>query len=246
MTRRAPSSRRLLIRSVVSASLPLLFVTFALIQADSRSSSSAHHRYSGPSGFLAGGPIPGVQVTLDAAQSVVAYRLPQLPLGSLPDPCTGNIEPLRLISVWASEDATPEWTQVGLAYSHGIWMSVSPLGMMAERIRSKAELPPVDSFVDGPAPIAVVDGTVRGQPAWQKEPAADLPCEGWLAEPSGGEPSPGNTDPVSLAALQQEALYFDGTVSGSLMWIERGVVIDLVGPYRTDELKALAKEIAWR
>jgi len=122
-----------------------------------------------------GPPIEGEPVSLDAAASRVAFPVLILPEIVLRDPCSGGEAALSLQGVWVSPTSTPtELREVGVTYSHGIWMALHPKQTFA--FGDKSEMPTVEEAFDPrDFPEGLETGEVRGHVAHINEADAD-PC----------------------------------------------------------------------
>ncbi len=192
-------------------------------------------------------PIPGVEVALVTAQAAVSYPVPLLPSIQLADPCTGAPTQLRLLAVWASPSQSPAETQVGLTYSDGVWLSVSPLSQFVPSVQKAGELPPVqDFFPASDYPTGLVTSDVRGHTAWVKEISPNFSCATTSAEGvSSGTGSSGGPSQAPPAPIPGAVMY-DPTMISVLSWAEKGVVVDMAGPYPTSEMKKIASGIEWK
>lgn len=179
-------------------------------------------------------PIIGRITTLQSAAAKVQYPLLVLAAEMLVDPCSGASQPVQLGQVYVSRSATAqENRQAGMIYSHGIWVSVTPLNMF--HYGNVSELPPVEQAFDPlDFPTGLHNGTVRGHTAWVKELSPSFSCADHSGEYSASQPNPERT-PIP----EHFKLYNDGT-SASIKWLENGAVFHLTGPFTADKLKQIA------
>ena len=170
-------------------------------------------------------PIIGDQVTIAEARARVDYRIPLLPPRSLRDPCGVAPEPLTLVRAWASgKDFDRGMRQVGLTYNMGIWVSVTPQEWMSPPNDTSAELTTLaNTFPPDDIPPGQVDGTVRGRQAWIAERDLSSLC----------------SSRTSIDLSGRVVADYDPTVSTNLTWKENGLVIHVVGPFSSDELRSL-------
>lgn len=190
-------------------------------------------------------PIPGERVSLERAASRVPYSIPVLPSEKLNDPCDGASSEVSVLAVWASTTATSrEDRRTGMNYSHGIWVSISPISGLDAQAQAKGELRPVEeAFSKDDYPEGLRTGGVRGHVAWIKDLSAEFSCESTgrvgVDAPHGESAAPGSPSSTS------KAIMYDPTQIASLNWAEQGVVVELVGPYSAETLSELAQGITW-
>lgn len=190
-------------------------------------------------------PISGELLSLAEAQDRAPFSLPVLPGVEIPNPCTGKAEQLQLLEVWASaEGTTPQDRQVGMVYSGGVWVMVESVGRWSETIQKAGELPSVDALDE---PGRLIDARVRGHNAWTVE-AKPTPCEevNRASPPQvvGPSPNPGVSPTVDPSDTKPAVLY-DPARTGSIRWVENGLVIEIVGPLSVKELTDLAEGLSW-
>jgi hypothetical protein len=194
-------------------------------------------------------PIAGEAVTLPEAQTRVDFPIPVLPAAALADACNDQgPAPLTLLQVWVSSFAEGEEyaPQVGMNYSHGIWVSLSPLS--SHTFGDVEELPAVEDFFDPgwSYPDGLITGVVRDHVAWKAPISPDFDCGSGSQVP--GVPL-GEVTPLPVPEVEAPpvgAVMYDPLQTGSIKWLENGVVINLVGPYPTDILSAIVEgEVIW-
>jgi hypothetical protein len=224
----------------VALAVPLVIAgsLFVLADGDHAQDRGEGSSYLGVSRAVA--PIPGALTTLAEAEGLVDFPIPVLPQTILPDPCSGVKTAISIQQVWASTDDVPKDSmQVGVTYTHGLWMSINSLGLYT--FADAAEIPPVEEVFD-PAdfPQGLYDTQVRGHPAWAKDFDPDFKCA--QQNPGGHAHVTTTPDPPTNEAT---ALLYDPRVTGSIRWMENGAVIHLVGPFTVGQLIELADGLSW-
>lgn len=228
-------------RVIIPTLIPILILGYILFfKQEPRIHSNRQVRF--------GAPIPGADLmpTLIDARSRVDYPIPTLTPTTLPDPCqAGKMVTLALKDIWASRTSIDrDLRQVGLTYSGGVWMSVTPKIRQVDPIPSLSELPTVlEFFSPDDFPDELITGVTRGHVAWLNELGPGDLCseradEGDIVIIDPGENGPG-------APAGTEPLRFLGTVTAHIEWMENDVIIHLTGPYNISTLQALAGTINW-
>jgi hypothetical protein len=200
-----------------------------------------------------GTPIPGEPVSLAQARLRVDYPIPILGSSALPDACTEVQGPVTLIQMWAtSEGEDRELRQVGSSYSHGLWISVTPLA--GYNFGNVSEMPTVESWFGPEDPETRLEtSSVRGHVAWAGQLDPNFSCEGArvpevIQSPSANVPEV-HTEEKECAGLKcvpdAAKIMFNPMMTGSVTWLENGVAVNLVGPYSVAQLAALAENITW-
>jgi hypothetical protein len=200
-----------------------------------------------------GTPIPGEAVSLAQARLRVDYPIPILDSSTLPDACTSVQAPVTLIQMWAtSEGEDRELRQVGSSYSHGLWISVTPLA--GYNFGNVSEMPTVESWFGPEDPVTELETSrVRGHVAWAGELDPNFSCEGApvpdaIQSPSANVPRV-HTEEEECAGLKcvpdAPKIMFNPMMTGSVTWLENGVAVNLVGPYSVAQLAVLAENISW-
>jgi hypothetical protein len=194
-------------------------------------------------------PIAGDAVTLEEARMRVPYPIPTLSEASLPQVCDEGSGPVRLLQTWSNYRGTsPTEHQTALTYGHGVYLQVEPI--TAFRFGNVPELPSVEEAFDVfDYPVGLTTSTVRGHRAWVNELDGAVTC------PSDSEPgpiqyTPGEGCPNGMCTTAPPpqapgAFMFAPTETAVVKWLERGVVVDIVGPYPSETLKRLAEVIRW-
>lgn len=230
-------------------------LTAALVLASSSDQlpGDAFVGYGGLNMITGGGtqPITGEAVDFKEVRSRTSLPIPVFStVETLRDVCTGDSTVLTMVTAWASApaDRGDEPNQIGLTYTHGLWMSISPRNSFAPNGGKSADFPPLEGvFPPDQMPTGVSDGTVRGHAAWvsgRSDPERLAAACSVLAETPDAVATPGVEAPLrgpGGAPVQG----FDSADNGGLMWAENGVVIDLAGPYTIQELQRLADGITW-
>ncbi len=218
---------------VATSILPLVLLAAVVVSSTAslrlRQSSDSERRFSVTGVTVDPAPIPGIRATLAGAATTAPYPIPLLPAKQLEVPCLGVSAPLAPVDVWVSPpDTTPsQEIQVGVNFTHGIWMSLNPLSLEAIT-PVDGDLPHVaDVFASFDTPD-FVEGTVRGHRAWTRGFDPDLfTC-----------PDP-ETVPVDGAVV------YDPTTTANIQWLENDVVIEVAGPFPVEVLTELAQDIKW-
>ena len=201
-----------------------------------------------------GTPIPGEPVSLAQARLRVDYAIPILASSPLPDACTAVQGPVTLVQMWAtSESEDRELRQVGSSYSHGLWISVTPLAGYNFGIVS--EMPTVENWFGAKDPETRLETSrVRGHVAWAAELDPNFSCEGGgripeiIQSPAANVPEvhAGEEECTGSNCVPDAAkIMFNPRMTGSVTWLENGVAVNLVGPYPVSQLAALAENISW-
>lgn len=201
----------------------------------------------GENEVVLGPPFPGIPTALSEALTVVDYPVPTLATPSIPGRCRAG--EVTLTAVWISDPSTDEsFRQVGLTYSDGTWVSVTPLSYLApdalvNRARGR-ELAPLDQVLSEPPSQhpGVVTDSARNRTAWVRPSTSSPPCEAWLDAASAGTRGLATPGPT---AVENAAPLFVGTGTSTIMWVENDVFIDLTGPYALGTLRQLAQDIEW-
>jgi hypothetical protein len=124
------------------------------------------------------GPIPGVKVDPAVAAGLVPFAVPQLPTDSVPDPCSGALDDVRLLETWVSSPSPNADNRFGAVYSDGIWLSVGPMSDFSPDILKGGELRPVETaFAPEDQPRTLATVIVRGHVGWAKDLASDFSCK---------------------------------------------------------------------
>lgn len=230
-------------RALITLFLPsmLLLGAVALTALKFREGSKGGPDLLAPFSRFTGAPIPGEQVTLDEAMARVSYRLFLLHEAMrASDPCTGVPGSLRLTGIWATEigSAPTELRRVGMTYTHGVWITLTPKQAWAAS-RDDELLPVEEAFSPDDYPDGLTTDSIRGHVAWTKELDPDFSCEvAILPQP---QPS-GSLGPV---ASPQSDVY-DPRLTASLRWMENQASVQLVAPFQLPTVKSLAESGSWR
>lgn len=197
-----------------------------------------------------GAPILGERVSLSEAKSRTAKPIPILGDGNLTEACSGRGEAIELQYLMASRPPTKgeptgdselgpqsSFVQAGAVYNLGLRMSMSPKISARNAISqggSGKELKPIpdnETFEPGDYRRGQRGATIRGHVAWAKELDAESLCRDGTS---------------SSQASEQRPRRGASSADGNVMWLERGWVIHLWGPYSVDELSAIADGISFR
>lgn len=192
-------------------------------------------------------PIPGKQVSLDRAADLPSFSTSlMVPPSMVSDPCTGDGAILELRNAWIAEVGSESESippQLGMNYTEGVWVSMSAVETFGDSIAKGDELPPVvEAFSTDDFPEGLRDGSVRGHPAWIKD-LGDFKCGETTASAISGDSVQAGELSDGLDEPDQPAVMFDPTVLASVQWMEDGYVIEVVGPYRADQLAAFAESM---
>lgn len=262
--------RRLLVGLLVPALVASMAVAEAFFTSDPSPSPRAEAAYQTQ-------PIPGELTSLAEARQRVSYSLPLVKASALSNPCGSGAGPVTLLDVWASpatSESTPSERQVGMNYTHGLWVSLAPPSLYV--FPDEAELPTVEqAFSPDDYPASVSTGSVRGHVAWVRQGDPAAACAAYQAlsaelpghtgpevfcgpqelcpPPSPEPPDEGQVDscfglppggPEVACSPVVSALMYDTTFTSSIQWKESGVIIELVGPYSVTQLITLVEEQA--
>ncbi len=191
-----------------------------------------------------GAPIPGEQVpSLAIASDRTGSALPLLPPMELKDACTHLSSPLELRAIWASSPWVEEGhRQAGMNYTHGVWVSVSPLSGYVPSMQKAQELPRVEEFFpENDYPKSLVTGDIRGHTAWIRELPTSFSCGKTavteVALESSGLASP-SADGNSI--VENGTMMYDPSQTGNVSWVENGFVVEVAGPYDAATLLSFA------
>jgi hypothetical protein len=201
---------------------------------------------SGPSRGLTS-PIAADAVTLEEARARAPYPIPLLPGLPLGEVCDEGGGTLRLLQAWANyAGSDPKHHQTALTYNHGVYLQLEPI--TAFTFGDVSELPPLEkAFAPDDYPIGLLTSTVRNHTAWVAELKTPVTCPG-PAETVWYTPGPGCPNDMCTIAPPpqvQGAFMFSPMETAVLKWLERGVVMELVGPYPSETLKTVAEGILW-
>jgi len=191
-------------------------------------------------------PVPGEEVSLEQAQMRADFDVPLLSPQRLTAACATENEPeLRLLATWAS-DVEDKSLQIGFNYSHGIWVSISPITVYSSDALNGSELAPVsEAFTQADFPSQLETVSVRDHTGWLKPLSRSFDCDSGQPvvphEPVSPRPS---ISPDEVAEGNRGVMY-DPTTIGSLEWAERGVIVNIAGPYDSGTLMELADGIDW-
>lgn len=176
-----------------------------------------------------------------------------MPPTTLVDHCSGTGTTLVRLAVWATPvEQSP--ALLGVTFSDGVWMSLTPVGLYdANAVRSGELLPVAQAFSSEDFPTRLQTTEVRGHVAWAKEVSPDISCDPGMVKSvelaDGGGVGVGRTDATpgitGSAARDAEAVMFAPTLNGTLTWLERGYVVEIAGPYELTRLVDLAQEMTW-
>lgn len=192
-------------------------------------------------------PIGGEPVTLEEARSRAPYPLPLLPPVPLPQVCDEGSAVLSMLQAWSGYESTePEFHQTALTYNHGVYLQVEPIEAFV--FGKVDELPPVEEFFDeSDYPEGLLTSSVRDHRAWVNELTGPVTCP-LPPDPIWYTPGPQCPNGICTVAPPPQtpgAFMFSPFETAVLKWIERGVVVEIVGPYPSEILKALAEGIRW-
>jgi hypothetical protein len=186
-------------------------------------------------------PIPGMEVSLGQAEAVAGSSLPELPPAVLSDVCSGVSFPVERLAVWASTGAD-KGAQLGETYSHGIWMSLTPVSDYRPSTFSGDELRPVeDAFSPDDFPKSLATVSVRGHLAWGKEVNPSVRCLNDTVTDVPVRVDAGSIVP----GVSRLAVMFNPTLNGNLTWSERGYVVEIAGLFSMKQLQELAEKMTW-
>jgi hypothetical protein len=192
--------------------------------------------------------IAGDAVTLEEARARVPYPIPLLKAVSLPQVCDEGDGPLRLLQSFSTyEDADPGTDQTALIYNHGVWVQLEPVADY--RFGEVPELPSVeDAFPPDDYPEGLTTSTARGHVAWVNELDGPVTCPGppdltiWYTP---GPECPNGMCTVGPPPQAPGAFSFAANEVALIKWFERGVIVEIGGPYSSEVLKTLAAGIQW-
>lgn len=229
-------------RAIIATGIPILaMVALTLIQSDHGDNTALRRSSFADARIDFSAPIPGELTTLVDARSRVDYPIPTLQPQSLPDPCKlGTMVTLVLKEVWATRlPVERTMRQVGLTYSGGVWISVTPKQRFNDSIALQNDLPLIaDAFAPDDDPSAdLSSGSVRGRTAWLNELGPGSIC------PPPSASSASYQEPGPEAGVGN--LPYADALSGHLTWMENNVVVHMSGPYNVATLQAMASGIVW-
>lgn len=193
-------------------------------------------------------PIAGDAVTIEEARARASYAIPLLPEASMSEVCDEGSIRLHLLQAWSNHRGTdPEFHQTALTYNHGAYLQLEPV--TAYRFGIVPELPPVeDAFSPDDYPEGLSTSTVRGHVAWVNELEAPVTCPerpDLTISYTPGPECPNGMCTTGPPPQAPGAFMFSPTETAVVKWLERGVVMDIVGPYPSEILKALAEGMRW-
>lgn len=151
---------------------------------------------------------------------------------------------VSLQKVYASEiGVSRSLRQIGLVYSGGLWVSVTPKAYLSENSVAGSELSTVsEAFAADDFPGDMSTDTVRGHVAWATQLLPSALC------PAGSNSTA--SEEASMVSVGDGGLFgsgppFSWDAVAELVWLENDVVLHVGGPFNVATLKSIVQTITW-